>query len=531
MGPLRLGFFCVIVILIFTACSDRADEPPIEATIQRVGPQPTTAAVSANNHGVGLMSKYKYEAARKIFAELAEDYPDWLDVKVNLAIATLNRQQEGDEQAALAIVDQVLKADPDHLRAHYVAGLLRLYLVSPREALSHFERVTQGDPGDAYAAYYLAQCLAQLGDYQQALQWYRQAMRLEPYLRSAYYGAFQTLQRLRRTDEARELVADYQWLANNPRALLAEFIYTRMGPKGNALAVDQGSPKQIPPPEGPDFEEAIPLPMTAKIPPIKFAQVQQRPPSITTVDLQNDGRQDLFIPSVLNTKGVFNLVLLGLPDNTFTPDLTHPLAKVPQVNAALWGDFDNDGLTDVYLLRQGPNQLWRQHSPGQWQDVTESTKTSGGHSNTVDGAFFDADHDGDLDLFLVNGDAPNELLNNNLNGTFRPLAAKYGLASSAQNSRTVVPVDIDHDRDVDLIVINRNAPNEVYINDRLWSYHSAAGFDQFRSTPALTAIAGDLDSDGRIELYSMTPQGALYEWEPDKDGVFKPAKIEQFDEV
>ena len=37
----------------------------------------------------------------------------------------------------------------------------------------------------------------------------------------------------------------------------------------------------------------------------------------------------------------------------------HPLSRVSRVNAALWGDIDNDGLTDVYFLRDGENQLWR----------------------------------------------------------------------------------------------------------------------------------------------------------------------------
>ena len=42
--------------------------------------------------------------------------------------------------------------------------------------------------------------------------------------------------------------------------------------------------------------------------------------------------------------------------------------------------------------------------------------------DAVDGALFDADHDGDLDVWLVNGRGPNELLNNNGDGTFRRIA-------------------------------------------------------------------------------------------------------------
>ena len=63
-------------------------------------------------------------------------------------------------------------------------------------------------------------------------------MALDPYLRSAYYGAFQSLQRLDQPQRAASLVDEYQRLENNPRSHLAEFKYTRMGHKGEALAID-----------------------------------------------------------------------------------------------------------------------------------------------------------------------------------------------------------------------------------------------------------------------------------------------------
>jgi tetratricopeptide (TPR) repeat protein len=49
---------------------------------------------------------------------------------------------------------------------------------SPQEALGYFKRVAEADPEDPSAAYYLAQCLAQLSDHEQAYQWYRRAMGL-----------------------------------------------------------------------------------------------------------------------------------------------------------------------------------------------------------------------------------------------------------------------------------------------------------------------------------------------------------------
>ncbi|MHC4992360.1 MAG: tetratricopeptide repeat protein, partial [Planctomycetota bacterium] len=103
--------------------------------------EPDAADLEANRRGVGLMGRFDYEPARRAFATLVDEHPEWLDVRVNLAIATLNRQQEGDSEAALALLQAVLAEDPSHLRANYCAGLLQLYLGQPAEALTHFRLV------------------------------------------------------------------------------------------------------------------------------------------------------------------------------------------------------------------------------------------------------------------------------------------------------------------------------------------------------------------------------------------------------
>ena len=71
----------------------------------------------------------------------------------------------------------------------------------------------------------------------------------------------------------------------------------------------------------------------------------------------------------------------------------------------------------------------------------------------------------------------------------------------------VVPADLDNDRDVDLIVLNKTPPHEVYTNDRLWSYRAAAGFEQFNNDEAFAVLVADIDADGMKELYSVDADG------------------------
>ncbi|MCP4656523.1 MAG: tetratricopeptide repeat protein, partial [bacterium] len=216
-------------------------------------------AVAANNRGVALMGQFDYEAAFQEFEALTRQYPENTDIQVNLAIATLNRQQEDDENLALSILEGVRERDPENLRAIYCSGLLKLHVGRPEDALADFTRVVEADPGDTDAAFFLGQCLMQLLRYEEALGWYRKSIAGDPYLRSAYYRAFQALQRLSQRDEALAMMHDFQRLEENPRARLVEFKYTKMGRRGDAVTLDMAKTPTIGKPAGPVFEAAVPL--------------------------------------------------------------------------------------------------------------------------------------------------------------------------------------------------------------------------------------------------------------------------------
>ena len=253
---------------------------------------------------------------------------------------------------------------------------------------------------------------------------------LDPHLRSAAYGLFLTHQRLGRADEARASLDAFQALEGNPQSRTVEFKYTRMGVLSEVVTIDV-APRAAPSrPTGPAMATEATLLLTSATLPAGWTWRSgegNRPPGITTADVNGDGRLDIFIAAAFDAQGsTRNAVLLNQGDAGFSLDTAHPLAAISDVNAVLWGDYDNDGFTDVYFCRRGPNQLWRQTAASQWADVTTAARAAGPGGETVDGAFFDADHEGDLDLFLVRADGPNELLNNNGDGTFRPIAEASG---------------------------------------------------------------------------------------------------------
>jgi len=123
-------------------------------------------------------------------------------------------------------------------------------------------------------------------------------------------------------------------------------------------------------------------------------------------------------------------------------------------NGLVMADVDGDGRTDLYFVSQvGGNQLWRNLGNGKFENITTSAGVAVAGKISVSASFADIDNDGDDDLFVTTVRGGNMLFENDGHGRFRDISAAAGIAYVGHSSSGVF-FDYDHDGRLDLFVVN-----------------------------------------------------------------------------
>ncbi len=181
-------------------------------------------------------------------------------------------------------------------------------------------------------------------------------------------------------------------------------------------------------------------------------------------DFDNDGDQDLLVNHDFGYKAKPNYLLRNnYPKKSFSY-VEKEMGMDLRINAmgAAVGDFDNNGLMDYFVTNIKFNRFMV--NPGRGGAYKDKAADLGTAFFTISwGAnFADFDHDGDLDLFVANGDLnPNctpmaNFLFENNNAKFQDVARAAGVNDYGIGRGSVV-FDMDHDGDLDLLVVNQIA--------------------------------------------------------------------------
>jgi len=179
-------------------------------------------------------------------------------------------------------------------------------------------------------------------------------------------------------------------------------------------------------------------------------------------DYDNDGDQDLFVNHDFGYKRTPNLFLENQYPTAKFVDVAEKIKMDLRINAmgAAVGDYNNDGLMDYFVTNIRFNHFMV--NTGKNNVFANKTQELGLYYVAISwGAnFADFDHDGDLDLFVANGDLnPNctpmaNFYFENNNGSFKENARAMGLNDYGIGRGSVV-FDMDNDGDLDILVVNQ----------------------------------------------------------------------------
>ncbi len=189
-------------------------------------------------------------------------------------------------------------------------------------------------------------------------------------------------------------------------------------------------------------------------------------------DYDNDGDLDLFIAP----DGDKNYFFENRGDGTFMEvteesGLNRVVDNTGSRGSVVWGDYDNDGYLDLYeaIVRQS-NYLYKNKGDGTFMNVTAEAGSEALEDSLGDGlavAWGDYDNDGYLDLYLVGmsdiDNLPDHLFRNNGDGTFTDAATEAEVG--AEGNWGIAWCDYDNDGDIDLILSTFNGSIRLLKNN------------------------------------------------------------------
>lgn len=245
-------------------------------------------------------------------------------------------------------------------------------------------------------------------------------------------------------------------------------------------------------------------------------------------DYDGDGDADLYLVNFVPAAGDARSALYRNDGGRFT-DVTEEagLINSERGSAAAWGDYNSDGILDLWTSAVGFNRLWIGLDGSRFKEPI-SVGPEGFWAGVSPG---DYDRDGDLDVYVSGyvlfrdtmGAQPslqyqseqpaslnpsafeperNLLFQNDGRGRFREVAVSAGVSNPAGRSLSASWADFDSDGWLDLYVANDVSDNSLFLSNGDGTFHDfshASGSADYRGAMGLGV--GDWDGDGDQDLF------------------------------
>lgn len=235
-------------------------------------------------------------------------------------------------------------------------------------------------------------------------------------------------------------------------------------------------------------------------------------------DIDNDGDQDLLV----TTRSGQNQLFLNNGNGIFTAPSNHSLTRENmRSTASTWADVNNDGWLDVFVANEEvPGALYLNRGNGEFLQVTQGDILKDRVKATA-ASWGDFDNDGLVDLFVATESGPNLLYHNKGEGVLTKIT-QGEIVQEALNSRAAAWADYDNDGDLDLFVANYNEKNILYRNE------GNGKMLRIQQPPFTTDVGpsvgcswGDFDNDGDFDLFITNYDGQNFFYRNDAGGFVK----------
>jgi hypothetical protein len=237
-------------------------------------------------------------------------------------------------------------------------------------------------------------------------------------------------------------------------------------------------------------------------------------------DFDHDDWLDIFLVNGTRLEGMpkgqepISRLFKNNRDGTFT-DITAKsgMTRSGWGQGCCIGDYDNDGLDDLFVSYYGQPILYRNHGDGTFTDVTAKAGLTQPHADTKPRwnsgcAFLDYDKDGQLDLFVAN------YIDFDIKTA--PLPEAAGCAYKGMQV-ACGPPGLDGGKNI----LYRNNGDGTFTD-----VSQKAGMWDTIGTYGLSVTVADLDNDGWPDIYVANDSTAATYYQNQKDGTFKDTAIE-----